>query len=241
MALIRSFLACAIIFVLSMSLGMSLEISITLTILSFFSYENINKGSMINKLNTELVRTEGDLLNMKNSLINMEDIFEQNKYQLSLTRAHLQDTLDELDRRDALGTPLTRDLMIKQEKALQIQEKAMKEAKLLTEGQKQLLDMQVEGREEQHRQNLQIFESLENILSIHANQNITIQQQMIEESAKFREAIVDGNNDLRDLLTTHLIELQNVPHKLEERNLPIVEVRPVKYATKKSVIRAKAL
>ena len=158
-----------------------------------------------------------------------------------MTRAHLQDTLDELDRRDALGTPLTRDLMIKQEKALQIQEKAMKEAKLLTEGQKQLLDMQVEGREEQHRQNLQIFESLENILSIHANQNITIQQQMIEESAKFREAIVDGNNDLRDLLTTHLIELQNVPHKLEERNLPIVEVRPVKYATKKSVIRAKAL
>ena len=70
---------------------------------------------------------------------------------------------------------------------------------------------------------------------------MTIQQQMIEESAKFREVIVDGNNELRELLTTHLIELQNVPPKLEERNLPIVEVRPVKYATKKSVIRAKAL
>ena len=171
----------------------------------------------------------------------MEDSFEQNEYQLSLTRAHLQDTLDELDRRDALGAPLTRDLIIKQEKALQIQEKAMEEAKLLTEGQKQLLMMQVEGREEQHRQNLQIFGALEKILSIHANQNITIQKQMIEESAKFREAIVSGNNELRDLLTSHLIKLQNTSPKVEERNLPIVEVRPVKYATKKSIIRAKAL
>jgi len=170
----------------------------------------------------------------------MEEYLQNNEHQLSLTRGHLQDSLDELDRRDAIGTPIVRELMVKQEEALKLQEKAMSEAKMLTNGQKQLLVMQSEAREELHMQNMQIFESLEKILNLHANQNFSIQKQIIEENINFRNSIINSNNEFKQLLTAHLKELQYNSTITTKENLPVVETRPVKYAGRRTTNRVKA-
>ena len=241
MALVRSLFASAIIFSLSSLAGIAFEITILLTIISFFTYESLNKGFIISQLTSDIVKMEEYFIKTENTLLEMEDVLQKNEYQLSLTRGYLQDSLDELDRRDAVGTPIVRELMAKQEKALHLQEKAMTDAKVLTNGQEQLLMMQSEGREELHIQNMQIFESLEKILCVNANQNASIQKQIIDENIKFRNSIINSNNELRELLAIHLKELQNKSIQTGLEDLPIVEARPVRYAKKSSSNKIKAM
>ena len=240
MAFIRSFIISAIIFLLSNFVGLIFETSIMLAIICFFAYESMNKEMEINKLSRNFEKSKEHIIKMKNNILTMEEHLQNNEHQLSLTRGHLQDSLDELDRRDAIGTPIVRELMIKQEEALKLQEKAMDEAKMLTEGQKQLLIMQSEGREELHLQNMQIFESLEKILSLHANQNFSIQKQIIEENINFQTSIINSNNEFKEILSSFLNELQTNSKIIEKENLPIVKARPVKYAGRRNSNRVKA-
>jgi len=118
MAIGRSAIVGVSTWIIMMSIGFQREYSIAMGIFSAFLTESTIQSSAraslkhkASHLQNELNIAIGELTHMKRALDN--------------TTSELRDALDELHRRDAIGSPAARELLARQEEAVKAQKKAI--------------------------------------------------------------------------------------------------------------------
>ena len=118
MAIGRSAIAGVSTWIIMMSIGFQREYSIAMGIIFAFLTESTIQSSAraslkhkASHLQNELNIAIGELTHMKRALDN--------------TTSELRDALDELHRRDAIGSPAARELLARQEEAVKAQKKAI--------------------------------------------------------------------------------------------------------------------
>ena len=116
----------------------------------------------------------------------------------------LQNTILELERRDAVGAPEARKLIDDQKETLATQKKAMGEAQRLIRSQQRLLNKLESQTESGHGRWEETLATLERMLANQAAHSNDSQQQMLEE-------ITDGNRELQRALTDLLQQLAMEP------------------------------
>ncbi len=116
----------------------------------------------------------------------------------------LQNTILELERRDAVGAPEARKLIDDQKETLTTQKKAMEEAQRLIRSQQRLLNKLESQTESGHGRWEDTLATLERMLANQAAHSNDNQQQMLEE-------MTDGNRELQRALTDLLQQLAMEP------------------------------
>ena len=116
----------------------------------------------------------------------------------------LQNTILELERRDAVGAPEARKLIDDQKETLTTQKKAMEEAQRLIRSQQRLLNKLESQTESGHGRWEETLATLERMLANQAAHSNDNQQQMLEE-------MTDGNRELQRALTDLLQQLAMEP------------------------------
>lgn len=124
----------------------------------------------------------------------------------ALTRA-----LNELERRDQVGTPAARELMSQQDRALTAQQQALEEARSLIAEQRSALLQQQQALGRGDDIAASTIERLEQLLAIQIEQSMTLQHDLLDRTSMLQQHMAEGQRDLQRSVSQLLERLAMTP------------------------------
>lgn len=140
----------------------------------------------------------------ENQLSTLVNQCDQLQMMLNGRDQQLQSALGELERRDSVGAPEARKLIVSQRKALKAQKKSMEEAQQLIRSQQRLLNTLETQTNSGYDRWEETLATLERMLAHQASHNKSTEQQLLDE-------VTQGNRELQRTLTDLLGQLAMEP------------------------------
>jgi len=184
MAIGRSAIVGVSTWIIMMSIGFQREYSIAMGIFSAFLTESTIQSSAraslkhkASHLQNELNIAIGELTHMKRALDN--------------TTSELRDALDELHRRDAIGSPAARELLARQEEAVKAQKKAIDLSSNRSVETLESLERMIISQGEQTARVQEVLSAVLEKLALSPRQNINMKDSVLTQENNSTPSMID--------------------------------------------------
>ena len=184
MAIGRSAIVGVSTWIIMMSIGFQREYSIAMGIFSAFLTESTIQSSAraslkhkASHLQNELNIAIGELTHMKRALDN--------------TTSELRDALDELHRRDAIGSPAARELLARQEEAVKAQKRAIDLSSNRSVETLESLERMIISQGEQTARVQEVLSAVLEKLALSPRQNINMKDSVLTQENNSTPSMID--------------------------------------------------